>query len=90
MYGPDGVFYQLSLTCFDHETREYKYTLCPFKSVTQQSFPSAPVHLGRRPRWRTRLGGVFVLKMEGGDVSACPGGKQRHTLVLYFFTASFC
>ena len=80
-YGPNGVFYQLSLTCFDHETSEYKYTFCPFKSVTQQKFPAAAIHIGKKPVWRTRLKGVYVLKMEGGDLSACPGGKQRSTVV---------
>ena len=35
LYGPNGVFYKLSMTCFDYDTSEYKYSFCPFKSVTQ-------------------------------------------------------
>ena len=49
--------------------------------MTQQKFPAAAIHIGKKPVWRTRLKGVYVLKMEGGDLSACPGGKQRSTVV---------
>lgn len=67
LYGPNGVFYMLSQDCFEFDAPEYKYRLCPFKSVTQQKFPEAAVSIGKTPVWKTRLPGHFVLKMDRGD-----------------------
>lgn len=55
--------------------------------MTQQSFPKAAIHIGKKPRWRTKLKGVYVLAMEGGDVSACPEGKQRQTVVSIYMVS---
>lgn len=83
LYGPDSVFYQLSATCFDITDGEYKYTLCPFKSVTQQKFPAPATNIGQTPNWQVKSHGVYVLKMEKGSVQGCPGGKQRSTVITF-------
>lgn len=83
LYGPDGVYYKLSLDCFDYDAPEYKYRLCPFKSVTQQKFNQASVNLGKTPVWRTRLPGHYILKMDRGDVSGCPFGHVRNTVITF-------
>lgn len=82
-YGPNGVFYKLSSECFEYDAHEYKYKLCPFKSVSQQAFPSAPIDLGKSPIWKIKLPGHFVLKMDKGDSSRCPMGKPRNTVVTF-------
>ncbi|XP_045182305.2 glucosidase 2 subunit beta-like [Mercenaria mercenaria] len=82
-YGPQGVFYKLSTECYEYDAHEYKYKLCPFKSVSQQAFPSAAIDLGKTPVWKIRLPGHFVLKMDKGDASRCPMGKHRNTVITF-------
>ena len=53
VYGPESVFYKLSLQCYEFDNPEYKYKLCPFHSVTQQKFPAPATNIGTR--WYTNL-----------------------------------
>ncbi|KAL4218365.1 hypothetical protein ACF0H5_023102 [Mactra antiquata] len=80
-YGPNGVFYKLSLECFEFDSVEYKYKLCPFHSVTQQAFPNPPTDIGKVPVWKVKLPGHYALKMDKGDASRCPYGKTRSTVI---------
>lgn len=82
-YGPQGVFYKLATQCFEYDAAEYKYRLCPFKSVTQQNFPQAPISIGKNPIWKVKLPGHYMLKMDKGDASRCPMGRFRNTVITF-------
>lgn len=78
-FGPDGVFYKLSKSCYPFKILQYEYTVCPFESVKQQQFPHPARVLGRRPQWKHVLPYKYVLQMVAGDADLCPDGISRTT-----------
>lgn len=80
-YGPDGIFYKLSLTCFNYKTKEYEYQVCPFQKITQDHFPGTAFSLGKVSTWSSRKNGRYLLRMEGGDTHLCPDGIGRISVV---------
>ena len=81
-YGPKGVFYKLSLECFEGRGDKYTYKLCPFHKA-EQSWSHVPgTVIGRNPTWISMGGeGGYQLVMEAGDSSGCPDHGSRETIV---------
>ncbi|XP_063407852.1 glucosidase 2 subunit beta-like [Mytilus trossulus] len=82
-YGPEGIFYKLSLTCFTYKTKEYEYQVCPFQKITQDHFPGTAFSLGKVSTWTSRKNGRYLLRMEGGDTHLCPDGIGRMSVVTF-------
>ena len=76
-YGPDRAFRYLHGKCFFLETREYKYELCPFDKITQQSRDgSGRSNLGNWGHWENKY---TAFKMTNGD--GCWQGPNRSTTI---------
>ncbi|XP_055998542.1 glucosidase 2 subunit beta-like [Ostrea edulis] len=82
-YGPAGVFYKLSKSCFPHKALQYNFNVCPFQSVTQEHFPTERWTLGGKSSWKQKSHGQFLLEMSGGDAVNCPEGRPRQSLILF-------
>lgn len=82
-YGPEGVFYKLSIVCFTYKSKEYEYQICPFKSITQKNFPNRAFNLGKEAEWVHKAKGRYILRMEGGDSHLCPDGLGRMSLITF-------
>lgn len=76
-FGPDGIFFKLSQSCFTFKSSGYEYTVCPFKSVKQQHFPQASKSLGERPVWSYMSDGLYILNMEDGSSHLCPNESRK-------------
>ena len=46
LYGPDSVFFKVSQHCFEMKKDEYKYSICPFRKVTQQNGHGSAINIG--------------------------------------------
>ncbi|CAL1548582.1 unnamed protein product [Lymnaea stagnalis] len=79
-YGPNGIFYALSKQCYKVKADSYEYEVCPFDKVSQQSFPHAPVILGRASSVVLDKG-EHLLIMDQGDNSLCPFGRGRKSKI---------
>lgn len=82
-YGPDGVFYSLSRSCYEHKSSGYEYEVCPFKHVRQQQFPQSSKNIGQRAVWRHMRDGLYILIMDEGDATLCPEGFGRSSVVCH-------
>ncbi|XP_014786748.1 uncharacterized protein LOC106881055 [Octopus bimaculoides] len=82
-YGPEGVFYKLSLKCFQIQLPPYDYNICPFKKCTQQKFPQPVISLGQNPVWEKMRLGSYVLKMTGGSAQYCPENRERLSRITF-------
>ncbi|BFZ11125.1 hypothetical protein BsWGS_14164 [Bradybaena similaris] len=79
-YGPKGVFYPLSKKCYKLKVDQYDYIVCPFEKVSQETFPHAPVILGRKTKVISEHGQHLMI-MEGGDNTLCPFGRDRRSKI---------
>ena len=84
IYGPEGVFYKLSLSCYEAKQEKYTYSVCPFKEVKQTADTNPSVVIGRHPVWSSQGSDGFVLKMTEGDRANCPEGMARVSVVSSF------
>ncbi|XP_033731406.1 glucosidase 2 subunit beta-like [Pecten maximus] len=82
-YGPDGVFFKLSRSCFPFKSSGYEYTVCPFKSVKQQQFPRASKLLGETAVWEYMSEGLYILNMLNGASHLCPGEVPRKSVISF-------
>ncbi|XP_021365218.1 glucosidase 2 subunit beta-like [Mizuhopecten yessoensis] len=82
-FGPDGVFFKLSRSCFPLKSSGYEYTICPFKSVKQQQFPRASKLLGENPEWEYMSEGLYILNMLNGASHLCPGEMPRKSVISF-------
>ena len=86
--GDDEQFHGVEGECFTLETREYVYTLCPFKEVTQKQLSGGgSTLLGRWAGWgeseeeaEARAPGRFARMRFTGGVR-CWGGPDRSAVV---------
>ncbi|XP_074656324.1 uncharacterized protein LOC141909665 isoform X2 [Tubulanus polymorphus] len=86
IHGPHGLFYKLSETCFNFETSQYKYIVCPFREVRQDKLSQSPKNIGRTPtlsRLDADEGGGWMLVMDRGDADGCPDGDHRKSLIRF-------
>ncbi|XP_005096829.1 glucosidase 2 subunit beta [Aplysia californica] len=81
-YGPNGIFYALSKQCHTLTSDQYKYEVCPFKSVTQTSDYRPPVSLGGQRSKVEMVEGQHVIEMTGGEGSLCPAGRARMSKIV--------
>ena len=80
-YGPAGVFYPLSLHCYQLRTSSYRYTVCPFHNATQRKTATSR-SLGTVPGWLPpQPGQLHRLRMSGGASIQCPESKARVAVV---------
>lgn len=82
-YGPEGVFFKLSRSCFPFKSSGYEYTVCPFKSVKQQQFPRASKLLGEKAVWEYMSEGLYILNMLNGASHLCPGEAPRKSVISF-------
>lgn len=88
MYGEDGAWYYLYQHCFETKADKYTYTVCPFKSVVQQSGPGSSTNIGRDPTWVSfNSADGYMLKMSEGDSIQCPERRARTAMVSRFYMA---
>ena len=90
MYGPSGIFYKLSQSCFKIDWSEYTFDVCPYKRVTQtkKAHRDSQMNLGERASLilaDSRNEKVWIIKMDDGDNQLC--GKARRSEVCLFLLA---
>ena len=87
LYGKDGEYFALSQACFQHHADKYKYTVCPFKEVRQETSLGSPKIIGRSPaEWVLHGNYGNQLKMDRGDSIQCPGNQSRMSWVSLVLT----
>lgn len=81
-YGPGGVFFQLSNTCYKIDWSEYTFEVCPFSKVLQMKKKSrhSLTNLGHISSLEL-IGSIWRLKISGGDPSNCSQPRQSE---IYF------
>eukprot|EP00026_Physarum_polycephalum_P006429 Phypoly_transcript_06471.p1 GENE.Phypoly_transcript_06471~~Phypoly_transcript_06471.p1 ORF type:complete len:578 (+),score=148.43 Phypoly_transcript_06471:27-1736(+) len=70
-FGPNNEFFALNGNCYEHKTREYTYTVCPFGDVKQ-----AHTSLGKFEKWDPAY---TVMSFTEGQ--QCWGGPKRSAKV---------
>jgi protein kinase C substrate 80K-H len=86
--GQDGIFLALADKCFDWNSGQYRYSVCPFKSVSQQEGATKVSLAGGKPseaRWEPADGGGRKLVMYGG--THCPPIKDNRATEITFACA---
>ncbi|XP_013390308.1 glucosidase 2 subunit beta [Lingula anatina] len=84
VFGPQGVFFKLSLECFHYSAPHFDYTICPFKSAKQRERESthSDVTIARgMVHWLSSQQGQYRIEMKDGDGFACPGGMRRSLVI---------
>eukprot|EP00899_Mesostigma_viride_P017224 jgi/Mesvir1/25502/Mv01756-RA.2 len=72
-YGPDDVFLAMEGQCYDLQTHEYTYQVCPFDKVVQKSRSGgSTVTLGQWERWDKDFGAMIFANGE-----TCWNGPAR-------------
>lgn len=93
LYGPQGVFYRLSLSCFDIKWTEFTFEVCPYKRVSQFK----PYSKGKKINLGTDsaliLGEisnkkVWILKMGNGEREFCSQPRESEVISFYFIPFS--
>ena len=89
LYGPQGVFYRLSLSCFNIKWAEYTFEVCPYKRVTQFKAYNKGKTTNLGTDSALILGEIsnkkiWILKMGNGDSEFCPQPRESEVNQYYF------